>query len=267
MLQVLCERALVANPPSLELDGTGMLGLSAQFWAVHLVHSLNMTIYLGVEDQFSGICDVHAPSITQMLYILHPYHPQSGGAAEAQSIIYYCYGLLNCQRNPWAIVATLLSRTIGVVMTTDFSDSHAILVPGIMSRFFHFYPLAKSEPGCPRAPTDDIEQYWIIGFVSYSLDRNGSKLSYDVWDQLKSLSSKSESQLEQRFFKPLQIENPHTSPSWELIDLPVSVIRHVSLCTSGNTSVGPLKLREESLDVEGILGLLICYILGGIGSK
>lgn len=84
MLQILCQRAPEDEPPTPELNKTGrspepnsggMMGPSAQFWATHLMHSLNMAIYLGVEDQFVRIPNKSEPSMTKILDILHPYHP------------------------------------------------------------------------------------------------------------------------------------------------------------------------------------------------
>ncbi|TGO61212.1 hypothetical protein BCON_0029g00550 [Botryotinia convoluta] len=59
-----------------------------------------------------------------------------GGADDADTIIYYCHELLHDQNDPWVVVATLLSRTAGVIRTMDFGDLHDVLVPGIMIRVF-----------------------------------------------------------------------------------------------------------------------------------
>ncbi|KAF5873005.1 uncharacterized protein Bfra_008282 [Botrytis fragariae] len=256
MLQVLCKRNLEAQPPSLELNGAGMLGPTAQFWAIHFVHSLNMATYLGVEEKFIGIPDRPEPSMTKMLDILHPYHPRCGDAADAQAIIYYCHGLLHRQHNPWVRVATLLSRTIGVIRTTDFGDSHDILVPGIMSRFFHLKSVSAINSSLGTGIMD-VEQYWIIGFVRYYLDRESSRLSYDVWDQIKLLSTESRSPIDQQFFKPSNVpwhlfEYPD-SRSWELIDPPILTLKRLG---SGVSAIDSSKIQETSDSAEGILTLL-----------
>lgn len=255
MLQVLCKGTFEAQPPSLELNGAGMLGPIAQFWATHFVHGLNMAIYLGVEDRFLCVDDTPKPSMTKILDILHPYHPRCGDAADAQTIISYCHGLLNRQRDPWVILATLLSRTIGIIRMMDFGDLQNTLVPGIMTRFFTLKSVLPKNFS-PQTSIQDLEQYWIIGFVSYYLDRTSSALSYDVWDEIKSLSAESKSPIEQQFFKPsklwLSSEHPD-SRSWELIDPPILTLR--LLRPEVSAIISP-ELRESSDSAEGILSLL-----------
>ncbi|KAF7889678.1 uncharacterized protein EAF02_002093 [Botrytis sinoallii] len=224
ILKVLCKRSPETQPPSLELNGAGMLGPIAQFEATHFVHSLNMAIYLGVEDKFICIDDTPKPSMTKMLDILHPYDPRCGDAADAQTIISYCHELLNRQYDPWVRVATRLSRTTGVISMIGPGDLQDILVPGIMSRFFGLssVPTIKPKSGIESV---DLAEYWMIGFVAYYLGRESLRLSYDVWDQIKSSSTESKSPIKQQFFKPsksprLPSESPD-SRSWELIDPPI----------------------------------------------
>ncbi|TGO85417.1 hypothetical protein BPOR_0397g00010 [Botrytis porri] len=256
MLQVLCRRNLEVQPPSLELNGAGMLGPTAQFWAIHFVHSLNMATYLGVEEKFIGILDRPEPSLTKILDILHPYHPHCGDAADAQAIIYYCHGLLHRQHNPWVRVATLLSRTIGVIRTTDFGDSHDILVPGITSRFFHLKSVCVINSSLGTRIMD-LEQYWIIGFVRYYLDRESSRLSYDVWDQIKLLSTESRSPIDQQFFKPSNVPwhlfELSDSRSWELIDPPILTLKRLG---SRVSAIDSPTIQVSSDSAEGILTLL-----------
>ncbi|KAK6607714.1 hypothetical protein H4I96_03949 [Botrytis cinerea] len=219
------------------------------------VHGLNMAIYLGVEDRFLCVDDTPKPSMTKILDILHPYHPRCGDAADAQTIISYCHGLLNRQRDPWVILATLLSRTIGIIRMMDFGDLQNTLVPGIMTRFFTLKSVLPKNFS-PQTSIQDLEQYWIIGFVSYYLDRTSSALSYDVWDEIKSLSAESKSPIEQQFFKPsklwLSSEHPD-SRSWELIDPPILTLR--LLRPEVSAIISP-ELRESSDSAEGILSLL-----------
>ncbi|TGO39399.1 hypothetical protein BHYA_0055g00010 [Botrytis hyacinthi] len=256
ILQVLCKRNSETQPPSLELNGAGMLGPIAQFWATHFVHSLNMAIYLGVEDKFICIDDTPKPSMTKMLDILHPYDPRCGDAADAQTIISYCHGLLNRQYDPWVIVATLLSRTAGVISMMGPGDLQDVLVPGIMSRFFglNSVPTIKPKSGIE---VGGLAEYWMIGFVGYYLGRESLRLSYDVWDQIKLSSTESKNPIEQRFFKPstspkVFSESPD-SRSWELIDPPILTGK---LTGSGVSAIDIPTLRDQSDSAEGILTLL-----------
>ncbi|KAI9641915.1 hypothetical protein NHQ30_009783 [Ciborinia camelliae] len=246
MLELLCARASITDHPSLDLNGIGMLGPNAQFWATHFVHSLNMAIYLDVE--FSPVINRVRPSITKMLDILHPYNPLSGDAEEVQIIISYCYESLSRQCDPWAIVSARLSRTTGVIRTMNLGDPHAILVPGILSRFLGSESRPE-DPNLKNVYVQRTQRYWIIGIVSYYLDRKSSTPSHDVWDQIKSLSSGSENPIKQQFFKPL--EDPGLKP-WELIDAPASAI---ILRISRSTAVVPPTLRKVD-NAEGILSLL-----------
>ncbi|KAF7898473.1 hypothetical protein EAF00_004919 [Botryotinia globosa] len=256
MLQVLCKRSVGAQPPSLELDGAEMQGPIAQFWATHFVHSLNMATYLGVENKMICVSGRSSPSMTKMLDILHPHDPRCGDATDAQTIISYCHGLLHLQHDPWVIVATLLSRTTGVIRAMSPGDLHDIIAPGTMSRFFGLKSVETLNPFGPRKIDEDPDLYWMIGFVSYYLDRKSSTLSYDVWDQIGLLSAESRGPIEQQFFKPSKLQRPLSeslhSRSWELIDPPILTGR---LLGSGVFATIPTG-RDEFDGAEGILTLL-----------
>ncbi|TGO51820.1 hypothetical protein BOTNAR_0343g00010 [Botryotinia narcissicola] len=221
MLQILCKRSVGVQPPSLELDGAEMQGPIAQFWATHFVHSLNMATYLGVEKKMDCISGRYSPSMV------------------TSSIL--------------TILATLLSRTAGVIRVMSPGDLHDIIVPGTMSKFFGLKSVNSFRP---RKSDEDANPYWMIRFVSYYLDRESSTLSYDVWDQIKLLSTESQGAIEQQFFKPSKTPS-HSfwlpeSRSWELIDPPILTSR---LLGSGVSAIPPTR-RHQFDDAEGILTLL-----------
>ncbi|TGO28576.1 hypothetical protein BPAE_0026g00660 [Botrytis paeoniae] len=263
ILQVLCKRSPEAQPPSPVINAAGMLGPIAQFWATHFVHSLNMTIFLGVEDKFICIDDIPKPSMTKILDILHPYHPRCGDAADAQTIISHCHELLHRQHDPWVVVATLLSRTTGIIRTMYPGDSHVILVPGIMSKFFRLESVSTINFSLETG-TMGAEQHWIVGFVGYYSNRESSRLSFDVWDQIKLLSSDLKSPIERQFFRPSRLLSyvfEHPDSMWELIDPPIFTLR--LLGSEVSAMISP-ELRESLDSGEGILTLL--YRLHSRGS-
>lgn len=105
---------------------------------------------------------------------------------------------------------------------------------------------------------EDLEQYWIVGFVSYFLsDRESSTLSYDLWDQIKLLSTESRSPIEQQFFKSSKWSsynrNNPDSRAWQLIDPPILALK---LLVSGVPAVSSPTPRGRSDITEGLLSLL-----------
>ncbi|TEY74698.1 hypothetical protein BOTCAL_0071g00170 [Botryotinia calthae] len=255
MLQVLCKRNPEAQPLSRELDGAKMQGPIVQFWATHFVHSLNMATYLGVREKIIPLPGRPVPSTTKMLDVLHPYNPRCGDATDSQTIISYCHGLLHRQYDPWVKVATLLSCTAGVIRMTDSGDLHGIFVPGIMSRYFGLTSELKIR--LKTGKSVDLAQYWVISFVGYYLGREPSKPSYDVWDEIKLLSTESKGPIEKQFFKhsklPGLLSESPDSRLWELIDPPILTCRLLGSVDSANNIP---KLRDRSDDAEGMLTLL-----------
>lgn len=100
----------------------------------------------------------------------------------------------------------------------------------------------------------DMKQYWIIGSVNYYLNHESSTPSYDVWDQIKWLSTGLKSPIEQQFFKPFQPPSENSeSKLWEIIDPPEAAIR---LRVSRAKETYHPSLEGSYDDTGGMLALL-----------
>jgi ppGpp synthetase/RelA/SpoT-type nucleotidyltranferase len=224
ILGVLCSRCPnPQNPTFLDLS-IATIFRNAQFWALRLVHSLNLAIYLGVGDEFvNSTRNRSRPSLVAFLDILHPNNPSYPMIQNAEEIANYCKEIITKPpKNRLVRVASDLPRTGRVVGTPKFEGSRTILVPGIITKLFSIKQLSSPNPG--HSGVDESEPWRILDFIDFYLGHDDdNKLVF--WDRLFSPGEQEHKRpIDQRFF----VSRPHGENVglWRLVDhhVPLDIV-------------------------------------------
>ena len=146
MLEALCKRSRHDEFPSINSLGVDKMVQNARFWALRLVHSLNLAIYLGVSHQFILLSwtseprtSEPRPSLVTFLDILHPTRPRYTSMEDVIRIASFCQSIFDKHKEEGLLkVALDLPRMNRVLGTADFDGYRRILVPGMINRIFSF---------------------------------------------------------------------------------------------------------------------------------
>jgi ppGpp synthetase/RelA/SpoT-type nucleotidyltranferase len=223
MLSALCKRPCSLAKQEFQEYGIIRMGHSARFWALRLVHSLNLAIYLGVAKEFLEVETLpRMPSISAFLDILHPEQPTFSSAQAADAIIACCRAIVDPDQRRGGIcndlvrVAMDLPVTNLVVTHDDACGPGTLLVPCILSRLFQIN--ANDEPG----KFLDMESLpSVIDFLDFYLShRESENDNIVIWNRLtaKQVNREHECLTTYGFFVPNASRKYKSQGLWRLSD-------------------------------------------------
>ncbi|KAJ9269114.1 hypothetical protein DTO212C5_4797 [Paecilomyces variotii] len=234
MLEALCQRSRLAYPEWPIFDGFTIMALAqnARLWAIRLVHSLNLAIYLGVGEAFINI-DVPQPrpSLVSFLDILHPDCPSYANAESAEVISEFCRAIVNPSHRPNPTlnrivdaldVTKKLPRTNTVVSIAGSTSSHTILVPDMISRLLPIDDIVGNFPG---RYVGESELYRLLDFIEFYVSHDGDKVDnhIDIWDRLtgQAINRQYKTPVDRHFFVPRPSRQEKDAGLWQLVDCPM----------------------------------------------
>lgn len=173
MLQALCKRPDTGDRKLVESYDQTSIAHNARFWALRLVHSLNLAIYLGVSEEFIDLSrsQTWRPCLASFLDILHPNLLRPGSTDTALNIINYCKSMIDSELSEGRArsllrVAMDLPKANKVVGTAEFDGYRRILVPDIITKLFPVeFPTAQGNPGPLKGTVDNWQLYRILDFI------------------------------------------------------------------------------------------------------
>jgi ppGpp synthetase/RelA/SpoT-type nucleotidyltranferase len=199
MLRTLCEQTFCLTRHGNIDYNIAHLGQEARCWALLLVHSLNLAIYLGVVEEFLNVESLpEMPSISTFLDILHPGRPTFSSVDTAESIITPCKALL-CSRQGRGKISDDLVRVAMDLPVTNlvvtFDETYGpgtTLVPCIIGRLFQVD--GETEEVAPPAYMSYLHH--AIDFIDFYLSVRDSRADKIVlWDRLTGKSHDPEHKL------------------------------------------------------------------------
>ncbi|KAI1254432.1 hypothetical protein MGN70_003835 [Eutypa lata] len=231
MLQALCKRSSCAGDPKPSLFDVMETVHHARFWALRLVHSLNLAIYLGVSEEFLNLGSRGPrPSIASFLDILHPSSPRYVSLESAFMIIQYCRSIVKLESRSGRVegllrVAMDLPKANRVVGTAEYDGYRRILVPGMISRLFPIENPDHVTGGNDEMPgmhVDDTESYRILDVIDSYLTHKGVKVDdgYIIWDLLMTppINREHKRPIVNQIFVPRASPHDQSVGLWHLVD-------------------------------------------------
>ncbi|KAJ5170291.1 uncharacterized protein N7500_003074 [Penicillium coprophilum] len=224
----------------------------ARLCALHLVHSINLAMYLDVVEEFLGLAPLPCQvSFSSFLDILHPGQPQYSSIGTAFNIIKCCRAVIDYQfSSTLAKVATQLPTINEVGSFTESGVPRTPPVPGILTRLF---PVEQdAEEG--KKLDDTGELYHVLDLIDLYVSSEGQSDKAVIWDLLTAqpLNAESKNQNRDRFFVPAQ--NPGDMPfgRWRLAHtVQVNIEKINSNDVSQETDPNQMRLKTP----DGVLRL------------
>ncbi|CAI7628998.1 unnamed protein product [Penicillium pancosmium] len=230
MLGALCRQSRFSDIEWPTFSGFTVVALAqnARLWAIRLVHTLNLAIYLGVGEAFATMYSQHPrPSLVSFLNILHPDCPRYSTAESAEVIAEFCRAMIDLASRPNPAfsrmmdamdVARRLPRTNTVVSIAGSTTSHRLFVPDMICRIL---------PISPKNSLEERELYRILDFMDFYVSRDSDKIDnhIDTWDRLmgRSTNNRCNSPRDQRYFVPRSSPHDKETGLWQRMDRPVQL--------------------------------------------
>lgn len=229
MLQALCKRQICPEwRPSNDFTIFSLVQ-NARLWALRLVHSLNLAMYLGVLEEFLSVNPLpRRPSIASFLEILHPDQPTYSSPETAEVITNCCRVIVDPERRTGMRSNGLMKVVINLPVTkmvaclAETGSLRTAPIPGIISRLF---PIDDDTDQEIRSD-DASEPYRVIDFIDFYLscyDNKDDKIV--IWDRLTAQSADPEHRrsIEDRVFVPVAFTEDMPLARWQLIDRSVQL--------------------------------------------
>lgn len=218
------------NRPKSVTSGINDIAQEARLWALHLVHSINLAIDLGVVEELLRVAPLfRRVPFSSFLDILHPERPQYASAETAENIIIYCKQVLDCQCNSTlARVAKLLPKTNLVGSLLESYGVRTAPIPIVIVCLFQIDHDMEKENNLDHAG----ELYRLLSLIEFCLSSGGQGDKTVIWDYLTAPILKSENTKPTRdcFFVPARNSHPGDMPfsRWRLEHITQLNIENIS---------------------------------------
>ena len=254
ILQELCKQSCRDELPLIRSMDIGEMVQNARFWALRLVHNLNLAIYLGVSEQFFAKAQLAwrtppRPSFLAFLDILHPSQPRYTSCEDLRRIAHYCSVIDKMHESDkleikgQLQVAMDLPKTNRILGTAEFDGYHMILVSGMISRLFSNFPhsVMSTETDKPVNLSEN-DTYRILDAIEYWLPHENTKVdNMLLWDLIMQQRGKHEYNEPTRYrFFVAQPSDSENARQWQLIahDIELDIVeldlcKEVSIIPSG----------------------------------
>ncbi|KAK6212809.1 hypothetical protein LQW54_004898 [Pestalotiopsis sp. IQ-011] len=226
LLEAMCKPLTNLKEPSQQETPNETVLNHARFWATHLVHSLNMALFLGVAGEFVDVENSRPrPQIADILDIIHPTLPRYEDLKTLLCIANYCRNVLkgteaNLKKKQLARIAACLSRTDRVVTSSELGGG--LLVPARIVGLFVAEIGRYNEKQYGRQEMIGSQVRQSISFIEYYVSRDTNHVdNLAVWDRLTSTPSEETSTaMDDWFLVPNLSQREHEVP-WKLVARPL----------------------------------------------
>lgn len=212
MLKLLCQTIVDSKWRPLGIDDHLCLIKNARLWALRLVHSLNVAIYLGVAQEFiTERTPPCRPSINAFLDILHPYQPRCLDHGIADMITKFCKAVLEddidlkSNVNELVQVARALPARNLVTSLPGAEVSEIVPIPVIL------YRLLCDDVANEDSHIEDV--YRSLEIIDLIMVRSEKKHESSV-NLARLLGWTADS--EDRFFVPIDVTGSMPKSRWQL---------------------------------------------------
>ncbi|KAJ6100380.1 hypothetical protein N7499_000010 [Penicillium canescens] len=269
MLAALCSQSENSEWPKFEFHGSQdvQIAKNARLWALRLVYSLTLAMYLGVGEEFVGgeIRSRSQPSIVSLLNILHPSCPRYANFDDATAIVNSCKAILDMKCSPHqelslVDVAKILPKATAVVGMAEVDGLATLLVPGMIRRLF---PMDNSSSEELANPIDESEDYRVLTILQDTqLD------GYEIIDALSALWEKLtvgpvdwEYRIDRSSFVAEESLDENKMGLWALVNCSMKLdFAKLDSDKMGKTvnDISPTKFRDKSDTLKGFPRLAYC---------